>query len=270
MTTVGARVDTRVQVHYQPIVDLHDGRTEGVEALARFRAVDGSLIAPAAFIERAEQTADILDLGRAVRRMAIPQVAAWSRRCGRTLDLHVNVSPREFDAELVPTVLEALARAGLPPSALVLEITDSRPFADAPEAATVVQVAREQGIRIALDHFGVGWSSVDRLNALDVDLVKIDRSFVATDVETPVTLQAAIVSYARRRGLQVVASGIERPEDVSRSVELGCRRGQGMLLGPPGAAAELTPSITSPDPVVPLTAGGADPGLSSRPQRPGG
>lgn len=233
----------RVEVHYQPIVDLRSGRIEGAEALARWRTADGSLLGPATFIDRAEQTEGIIDLGQAVRRVAIPQVAAWSRQCGRTLDLHVNVSPREFDGRLVPAMLDALERAGLPPSALVLEITESRPFADVPEAATVVQLAREQGIRIALDDFGVGWSSVDRLNALDVDLVKIDRSVVSGEVEPPISLTRAVVSYARRRGLQVVAGGIERPDDVTRLLALGCRRGQGFLLGRPGPAEDLTTAL---------------------------
>ncbi len=248
MSPVGAPVDTRVEVHYQPIVDLRTGRIEGVEALARWRGPDGALLGPAAFIDRAERTEGIIDLGQAVRSMAIPQVATWSRHCGRTLDLHVNVSPREFDGRLMPAVLEALDHAGLPASALVLEVTESRPFADAPEAATVVQLAREEGIRIALDDFGIGWSSVDRLNALDVDMIKIDRSFVAISLESPPSLTAAIVSYARRRGLEVVAEGVEHPEDVDRLIAMGCPLAQGFLLGRPGPADGLTPAldVTSP------------------------
>lgn len=231
-------VAERLEVHYQPIVDLRTREVRAVEALARWRDSDGTLLTPPAFIDAAERTERIVELGRAVRRRAIAQVAAWSRRCGHLLDLHVNVSPREFDARLVPAVLDDLERSALPTQALVLEITESRRFADAPEAATIVQVARELGIRVALDDFGVSWASVDRLHALDVDIVKIDRS--VTSAGTPRTLTSAIVAYAHRRGLQVVAEGVERPDDVPVLLAMGCRRGQGHLLGRPGTAEELT------------------------------
>ncbi len=240
MTEAGAPAEGQTEVHYQPIVDLRNGRIEGVEALARRREPDGTLLAPASFIGTAERTNQIIELGQTIRQQAITQVAVWSRQCGRTLDLHVNVSPREFDDRLVPAIQDALETAGLPPSALVLEITESRPFADAPQAATIVQLARESEIRIALDDFGVGWGSVDRLHALDVDMVKIDRSFVSTSMEMPPSLTSAIVSYARRRGLQVVAEGVERLDDVDRLLTMGCRRGQGYALGRPEATDALT------------------------------
>lgn len=233
-------VADHLEVHYQPIVDLRTREVRAVEALARWRDSDGTLLDASAFIDAAERTERIIELGQAVRRRAIAQVAAWSRRCGRLLDLHVNVSPREFDARLVPALLDDLERSALAAPALVLEITESRRFADAPEAATIVQVARELGIRVALDDFGVSWASVDRLHALDVDLVKIDRSVVSGRVDTPRTLTSAIVAYAHRRGLQVVAEGVEHPDDVPILLAMGCRWGQGHLLGRPAPAAELT------------------------------
>lgn len=240
MTATGSSSGPGVEVHYQPVVDLRTGRVGGVEALARWRAPDGALLGPISFIDAAERTDRIVELGQVVRRRAISQVADWARRCERELDLHVNVSPHEFDDRLVPGLLETLESAALAPSALVLEITESRPFADAPRAATIVQLVREHGIRIALDDFGVGWSSVDRLHALDVDMVKIDRSFLATSVETPRSLTSAIVSYARRRGLDVVAEGVEQPEDVARLLTMGCRRAQGYALGRPEDPETLT------------------------------
>ena len=228
-----------VEVHYQPIVDLRTGQVDAVEALARWRDDAGRLLEPAAFIGAAERTSRIADVGRAVRAIAVPEVVAWSQWLGRPLDLHVNVSPHELEATLVPSLLAELAASGLPAEQLVLEITEARPFTDDPEAATVVQVARDHGVRVALDDFGVGWSSIDRIRSVDVDMVKVDRSFVADDGTTPRSLTSAIVAYARRRGLQVVAEGIERPEQVAGLVAMGCRRGQGFLLARPGTATDV-------------------------------
>ena len=115
----------------------------------------------------------------------------------------------------------------------MLEITQSRPIDDVPHAATIVQVLRERGVRIGLDDVGVGWSSVDRMRALDADVIKIDRSFVVDDGSTPRSLVAAVIAYAHRRGVQVVAEGIEQPRQVDRLLDLGCTRGQGHLFCPP-------------------------------------
>ena len=115
----------------------------------------------------------------------------------------------------------------------MLEITQSRPIDDVPHAATIVQVLRERGVRIGLDDVGVGWSSIERMQALDVDVIKIDRSFVIDDGSTPRSLVAAIIAYAHRRGVRVVAEGIELPRQVDRLLDLGCVRGQGLLFFAP-------------------------------------
>lgn len=238
--TAACRARHQIEVHYQPIVDLRSGMATAVEALARWRDPDGTLRGPETFLGFAEQTDLITEIGEAVRAVAVPQAASWARTHPGPLDLHLNVSPREIDHGLVDTVQRVLEESRLPANRLVLEITESRPIDDVPHAATIVQLVRELGVRIGLDDVGISWSSVDRMRALDLDLIKVDRSFVVDDGSAPRSLVAAIIAYARRRGIQVVAEGVERPEQAQRLLDLGCTRGQGFLFCAPGPADVVT------------------------------
>lgn len=235
----------RVEVRYQPIVDLATGEVAGVEALARWRDPSGTLHLPADFLGVAEQTDLVGEIGMTVRTLAAAQVARWSDEHARPLALHVNVSARELDGRLVTSVEQVLHASGLAPGQLVLEVTGSQPIEDVPAAATISQLLRACGARIALDDFGMGWASFDRLHALDAELVKVDRPTGSRDARATRSLTTAIVAFAHRRGLTVVGTDIERPEHARRLRELGCGLGQGHLFSPATTASGISLRLAS-------------------------
>jgi EAL domain-containing protein (putative c-di-GMP-specific phosphodiesterase class I) len=224
-------------LHYQPVVDLAEGRFVGAEALLRLFDDDGAIIAPLDFISIAEETGLIVEIGAWVLRVACARAAAWQRLRpdGPPLDIAVNVSTRQLqDAGLVTTVIDALAAADLDPGLLTLEITEGAiAVADADVDATL-RALRRLGVRISIDDFGTGYSSLARLGHLPVDELKIDRSFVAElgdGHEAP--LVDAILAMSLRLGLTVVAEGIETTSQASALQAGTCNRGQGFLFARP-------------------------------------
>ena len=160
--------------------------------------------------------------------------------------VRVNMSPAQLGiAGLVQSVADCLHRSGLPPEALCLEITEQAVIADVDQAVRVLQDLRSMGVELAIDDFGTGFSSMSQLRSLPVDVLKIDRVFVDGIANDP-TDQAivdTIVRLARAFELDVVGEGIERLDDLSTLVRLGCRRGQGFLLARPLPPDELTPIL---------------------------
>lgn len=247
-----ARLDlSRIEVHYQPIVDLASHRVIGLEALARWRTDDGSLAGPDTFIPAAESDGSIVALGRHVLETAANDVAHLDRA---GLNLHVNVSPCQLPDGLFPIhVHNALADSGLSPRQLVLELTEGRSIVDVRTAAVTLSRLHEVGIRTALDDFGVGQSSPSRLRRLPVSMIKIDRAYVQTDVSSLRRRTEAMVSRALRSGVDVVAEGIEEPAQADWLQRLGCRHGQGFLYARPMPLEDVRHQLADRRPA--LTAG---------------
>jgi diguanylate cyclase (GGDEF)-like protein len=233
------------RVLYQPIFDVADGRLTGFEALVRWRrpGVD-ALVEPREFIGLAEETGLIAPLGRWVLQQATMDLVAWRRRHPAAGDvrLTVNVSGRQLARpEFLEEVRTALAQSGLPPASLGLEITESVLFKDAASPRPTLEALRAMGVRVLLDDFGTGYSSLSRLKGFPVDAIKVDRSFVQSlgPVEEDTTIVGAIIEIARSLGLEAIAEGVERPDQLARLRELGCTAAQGHLLAPPAPVLEL-------------------------------
>ena len=234
-------------VHYQPIVDLATGRAVGCEALVRWAKQGEGLVAPLRFIPLAEETGLIVTIGRWVLMEACRQVAAWQARSGdlALLCLNVNVSGRQLrDPNLLDDVVDALRASGLEPHQLVLEVTESVLVQCGSAAIERLQQIKATGVRVAMDDFGTGYSSLSSLHNLPVDVLKIDKSFVdgIGGTTSGSSLVGTIIELGRTMELEVVAEGIERPEQVEQLNRLGCRFGQGFHYAgalEPDAAFEI-------------------------------
>ncbi|MDA0172979.1 EAL domain-containing protein [Solirubrobacter taibaiensis] len=232
----GALERDELELHYQPIVDLHTERVTGFEALVRWQHPTRGLLAPDRFIGLAESTGLIHPLGDWVIREA---TAALRRlRTGHeTLTMNVNLSPLQLErASVVDVVRAALAVADVPPSSLSLEVTESVFLADDVMVAERLRALHALGVRIALDDFGTGFSSLGYLERLPLEGLKIDRAFVASatgEDGAPGQVLGAIAGLANGLGLSSVAEGIETREQLAIVRALGCDRGQGYLFSRP-------------------------------------
>ena len=240
----GAIEHERLTLAYQPIVDLRDGSTVAVEALARWSHPVRGQVEPAVFIPSAEESGLILPLGRWVLRRACLDLAALRERGGAAADLRlaVNLSPRQLgEARIVDDVLGALEDAGLPHDVLDIEITEGLVLDCGEEGLGYLRMLRAAGCGVAFDDFGTGFSSLGNLRSLPIDQLKIDRSFVGTMLDGGV--DAAVVEAIIRLGsalhVAVVAEGIEDAATARRLFELGCPLGQGYHFGRPEPFAAL-------------------------------
>jgi diguanylate cyclase (GGDEF)-like protein/PAS domain S-box-containing protein len=239
-------------VHYQPVVDLLTSQIVSVEALVRWPHATRGLIPPSEFIPLAEETMLIDRLGRWVLRQACSQVSIWRKTIpGQShLTVSVNLSPKQLsDPNLVEDVRQALWVAGLPPSALILEITETSLATRAVDAVGVLTQLKDVGIALALDDFGVGYSSLGHLVNYPLDIVKIDKSFVdeVGGAHGNSALLAAILQVAKALSLDATVEGIETEQQLRHLRGLGCHRGQGFLMSRPvdaDAAAVLLTGLT--------------------------
>jgi EAL domain-containing protein (putative c-di-GMP-specific phosphodiesterase class I) len=223
-------------LQYQPIIDLRTRQCTGAEALVRWKHQEFGLIPPASFIPIAEETGFICELGRFVLDEATERASAWQKHAHQPLSISVNVSPRQVqDASMVSDVERALARSGLPPELLVLEITESVLMLDREVAVDNLTRLRDIGVHIALDDFGTGYSSLSYVKQLPVDILKIDKSFIdgLEDGPDESALTRAVIEFGATVGLKTVAEGIETTGELKLLVELGCQYGQGYLLSRP-------------------------------------
>ncbi len=231
-------------LHYQPRVRASDGRLTSVEALVRWQHPRRQLLMPGRFIELAEGAGLLKVLGTQVLEMACRQMAEWRREGVEVERVSVNVSMQQFGSGDLPQLVgELLARHGLPPAVLELEITESLLAEDAASAIAQLHTLREMGVTIALDDFGTGYSAMSRLRDLPVQVMKIDRSFVA-DLqvdEGALAIAKAIVALADALKLRVVAEGVETAEQAIRLRQLGCDELQGYHFARPMPAAALPP-----------------------------
>jgi len=220
-------------VHYQPLIDLRDGSLEGAEALLRWRGVH-ALPDTATAIALAEEIGLIGRIGRFVLREAMGQAATFLTPGGVLLPLAVNLAPQQLEPSLVGFVEQAAQDSGYPLTSLTLELTERSVMTDPVGAVGVLKALRARGVRIALDDFGVGYSSLASLRDLPLDVLKIDAGFVQglLGPEPNGRIITAIVEMARALDLDIVAEGIEQDEQRDRLLELGCEHGQGFLFSP--------------------------------------
>ena len=237
----GAAARGELLLHYQPIVELETGRVTSLEALIRWRHPTRGLLPPAAFIPLAEETRQMPALGRWVLGAACRQAAAWREiHGGATPLVTVNLSAHELGApEIVEDVQAALAAAALPPSALMLEITETVLMHDISATAHKLGRLKHLGVRLAVDDFGTGYSSLQYLRRFPIDFLKIDKVFVddLDDGDGDSSLARAIIDLGESFHLDVIAEGIEHESQRERLLELGCRLGQGYLFTRPVDAA---------------------------------
>jgi len=229
---------SQFRIYYQPIVSMSDGSVAEVEALVRWQHPQRGLLSAEEFIPLAEETGLILPIGEWVLRQACRQVVAWERQRpgGEPVMLSVNLSARQFQHQsIVDIVRSALQNAGLAPSLLKLELTESTVMKDPAETAHVLQELRALGVQLAIDDFGTGYSSLGYLRAFHVDTLKVDRSFVEglPHDEQAVALIRGVVALAKGLHLTVTGEGIETREQLISLQDSGCDLGQGFLYGRP-------------------------------------
>jgi diguanylate cyclase (GGDEF)-like protein len=232
------------RVQYQPIVDVGTGRLVSCETLLRWEHPDKGLLLPGDFIDLAELTGVIVEVGPWILREACRQARAWQRD-GLSLSIAVNLSTRQFlEPDLVLHVDAILAETGLDPAALELEITETLAMRNPEVTAANFRALRALGVRLSIDDFGTGYSSLSYLKRFPIDTLKIDRSFVR-DIDTDsgdATIAETIIAMARSLGLRVVAEGVEREEQRRVLRDLGCDRAQGYLFQPPLWPEEMAES----------------------------
>ncbi|MDQ1425342.1 MAG: hypothetical protein QOD72_2840 [Acidimicrobiaceae bacterium] len=240
----GALARGEMRLEYQPEVAIDDRTVVGAEALLRWDSEELGSVPPSVFIEIAEETGLIVAIGNWAMGEAIRQAAGWQLPRPDTNDFYVavNVAPRQLaDPDFAANVEEALRSAGLPPRRLCIEVTERTVVGAWNAASSALQRLADIGVRIALDDFGTGYSSLAYLVRLPIQILKLDASFVtrlASD-EADVAVVEAVVTLARRLGLQVVAEGVEDEAQRAELERLGCHIVQGYELGHPGDASAL-------------------------------
>jgi diguanylate cyclase (GGDEF)-like protein len=237
-------------VHYQPIVDLANGRMVSAEALARWKHPDGDVIPPAVFIPMAERTGLIIPIGARVLNEACQQLASWRRQFGPAADItmSVNVSPRQlYSDDLVAIVAEAIRSAGIKPRDLILEVTETAVVDDMDSAIRILGRLKSLGVSVAIDDFGVGASSLARLRRLPVDIVKIDKSLVdhVPDGHVASSLLDAVVGMVRALQLKTIIEGVERADQAKHLRASGYDLAQGYYYARPMEATAIERALAT-------------------------
>jgi EAL domain-containing protein (putative c-di-GMP-specific phosphodiesterase class I) len=232
---------------YQPEFDLRNGNLLAVEALVRWQHPVRGLLDADEFIDVAEETNTIIELGRWVLVQGCRQLAEWrSQYPDLSLQLRVNVSPAQLiSKDFVSTVAATLSAFDLTGDLLCLEITERAVFPDLDQVLSTLRELRAIGVQAAIDDFGTGFSSLAQLKTLPVDTLKIDRSFVeglGLDVGDTAIVES-IVRLAQTLHLHLVAEGVETARAVHELLRIGCHRAQGHLLGEPFPADDLAPVL---------------------------
>ena len=227
--------DGQLELHYQPKVDIANGRVRSAEALLRWKHPQRGFVPPNVFIPIAEETGLILTIGEWVLRRACTQMRSWLDGGLPPLRVSVNLSAKQFrHGDLTAVVCSALEDAQLQPGYLELELTESSIMHDAEASAATLQLLSTMGVHISIDDFGTGYSSLSYLWRLPLDKLKIDRSFVRELLSNPddVAIVKAIISLAHSLRLGVVAEGVETQEQLEHLRELGCDQYQGFFCSP--------------------------------------
>jgi EAL domain-containing protein (putative c-di-GMP-specific phosphodiesterase class I) len=229
-----------MSVAYQPIIELHSREIIAFEALLRWLHPSRGPLLPSSFIGLAEETGQIQRLGQWALEQAVHDAAGWAEATGRQVGVGVNLSARQLqEPTLVPEITALLEATGFPASQLVLEITETVLMHDLEGTVLRLQELKRLGVRLSVDDFGTGYSSLQYLRRFPLDSLKIAKSFVdglgAPSQDAAVA--RAIIELGTSFQLNVVAEGIERPEQHTDLVALGCTHGQGFLYSRPISAA---------------------------------
>jgi len=230
------------ELHYQPQVDCTSGRVMGMEALIRWRHPEMGMVAPYRFIPLAEETGQILALGAWVLRTACRQLRDWQHAGRQELRVAVNVSARQLaEPDFVQSVAEVLADTGLAPCCLELELTESAVMDDVAHATEVMHQLKKLGVQLAIDDFGTGYSSLAHLKRFEIDVLKIDQTFVRDLTVDPddAAIVTTIIALAENLGLEVISEGVETQEQLDFLRRHGCHHMQGYFFGRPVPAADF-------------------------------
>lgn len=223
-------------LNFQPQYFTDTGRLRGVEALIRWRDENNNMISPAVFIPIAEKNGAIIPIGSWVIEESIRYYAEWKRKYGYPFVISINISAIQYKRkDFVPKLLEILHKYQVEPQEIELEITESILIEDFEEVKEKLMTLRDYGIRISLDDFGTGFSSLSYLNGLPIDTLKIDKSFVDkvnTDESTRIIMEA-IISMVNRLGYESVAEGVETKDQFDYMKQIGCDIIQGYFLAKP-------------------------------------
>ncbi|HLH13617.1 MAG TPA: EAL domain-containing protein [Solirubrobacteraceae bacterium] len=255
-------------LRFQPIVDLARGDIAGMEALVRWEHPQRGTIAPLEFVPLLEDTGMIVPVGRHILEQACAWAARVQRCCPRTppLSMAVNVSASQLQRpELIEEVRAALRESAIAPRSLTLELTESVMMQDMELSLLRLKALRALGVKLAIDDFGTGYSSLNYIRRLPVDILKIDRSFLADPSPQVAELTAAIVQLARIFELQAVAEGIEQRSQLERLREIGCDFGQGFHFSKPLTGEDLLAMVSAQPSVRAVTLGTRDAERLSRP-----
>jgi diguanylate cyclase (GGDEF)-like protein len=236
-------------VHYQPKVSLHTGQITGVEALVRWQHPTIGLVPPGAFMDLAEETGLVASIGEQVLHQACRQVQDWRRTGFPELTVSVNLSIRQFQLHDVGAVVaDALESSGLPAHALELELTESAELGHAELVGDVLESLRTLGVRCSIDDFGTGYTGIAYLNDLPVDKIKLDKTFIDSIKDgSDAPFVRAMIAMAHSLGLEVIAEGVETPQQAIFLRAQGCDTMQGFLFSQPLPADELHGLLSSLD-----------------------
>ncbi|PWT72012.1 MAG: GGDEF domain-containing protein [Proteobacteria bacterium] len=239
--------ENELRLHYQPKIDLRRGQVVGVEALVRWEHPERGLVPPSEFVPFAEQTGMIRFLTRWVIEEALSQCGAWYAT-GLALNVSVNVSTRDLlDRDLAPLIDQATRRHGVPAELLTIEVTESALIEDPQRTQETIRGLKQRGVRMSLDDYGTGYSSLANIQRLQFDELKVDRSFVThmSRREKDSAIVRSTIELGHNLGLTVVAEGVEDPEVIAMLRELGCDFIQGYAVSRPLACNAVAKWIAS-------------------------
>jgi diguanylate cyclase (GGDEF)-like protein len=234
-------------LHYQPLVDARTRAITGLEALVRWNHPELGLLSPAHFISVAELSGLIIPIGDWVLKTACRQLRIWQKKLDRSLTMAVNLSARQFSQpDLVDQIRSVLDEAGIEPHSLELEITESNAMQNAENTIHTLRDLKQLGVRIAMDDFSTGYSSLNYLKRFPIDTLKLDQMFVrdVNNDPTDAAIVSAVIAMAHSLSLEVVAEGVETEGQLMFLQKQHCDRIQGFFFSVPLAAEELEPYLS--------------------------
>ena len=230
------------EVYYQPQFDLETGKLRGAEALVRMRDEDGKIVSPAQFIPIAEKNGSIFTIGSWIMEESIRTFSMIHKKYQVDYILSLNISAVQFEKpDFVSVLMGYLKQYDVPPELIELELTESILIDDLNQIIEKMHLLREYGIKISLDDFGTGYSSLSYLKGLPIDTLKIDKSFVDTVTNDPVTrtIIESIINLTKQLGFETIAEGVETEEQYKYLKTVQCDNIQGFLLGKPMTASDF-------------------------------